>query len=267
MPRVPPNLKAFGSRSRSASDASVATAGPCNHRPAAHPTPCRLAALCPWQPARIPKPGRVRWPEPPGLAAGSRTRGEAPEECGAWGGLPQSVAPSHAPVDRTLRFLPWDCAALGGWTIAPATPGLSEPVGTMAARSSRSSRPMVMVATDDRLGRPGARLLHGAGRGRRPQGLRCAHRQAPASALDPVVLAQQVAVMPCGARRVRRRPGVSFLLCAPGDISILRRHWILTVRLYFRRQTRQRSNPALRERRFPTIFWLMSPRWDGSTSS
>ena len=80
------NLKAFGSRSRSASDASVATVGPCNHRPAARPTPCRLAALCPWQRARIPKPGRVRWPEPPGLAAGSRTRGEAPEECGAWAG-------------------------------------------------------------------------------------------------------------------------------------------------------------------------------------
>jgi hypothetical protein len=80
-----------------------------------------------------------------------------------------------------------------------------------------------MVATDDRLGRPGARLLHGAGRGRRPQGLRCAHRQAPAAALDPVVLAQQVAVMPCGAHRVRRRQGVSFLLCAPGDICILRR--------------------------------------------
>ena len=67
-------------------------------------------------------------------------------------------------------------------------------------------------------------LGYGAGRGRRPQGLRCAHRQAPASALDPVVLAQHVAVMPCGARRVRRRQGVSFLLCAPGDISILRRH-------------------------------------------
>jgi hypothetical protein len=97
-------------------------------------------------------------------------------------------------------------------------------LSSTSRRSPRSSRPMVMVATDDRLGRPGARLLHGAGRGRRPQGLRCAHRQAPAAALDPVVLAQQVAVMPCGAHRVRRRQGVSFLLCAPGDISILRRH-------------------------------------------
>jgi hypothetical protein len=135
--RVSPNLKAFGSRSRSASDASVATAGPCNHRPAVRPTPCRLAALCPWQRARISKPGRVRWPEPPGLAAGSRTRGEAPEECGAWSGLPRSVAPSHAPVDRTLRFLPLDCAAPSGWTIAPATSGLSELVGTMVARSPR----------------------------------------------------------------------------------------------------------------------------------
>jgi hypothetical protein len=131
-----PNLKAFGSRSRSASDASVATAGPYNHQPAARPTPCRLAALCPWRRARIPKPGRVRWPEPPGLAAGPRTREEAPEECGAWSGLPQGVAPSHAPVDRAFRFLPLDCAAPSGWTIAPATSGLSEPVGTMVTCAS-----------------------------------------------------------------------------------------------------------------------------------
>jgi hypothetical protein len=96
-------------------------------------------------------------------------------------------------------------------------------LSSTSRRSPRSSRPMVMVATDDRLGRPGARLLHGAGRGRRPQGLRCAHRQAPASALDPATLAQRLVVMPCGARLVRPQ-GVSFLLCAPGEISILCRH-------------------------------------------
>jgi len=150
--RASPNLKAFGSRSRSASDASVATAGPCNHRPAVRPTPCRLAALCPWQRARIAKPGRVRWPEPPGLAAGSRMRGEAREECGAWSGLRQSVAPSHAPVYRTLRFLPLDCAAPSSWTIAPATSGLSEPVGTMVARWPRQSdlRPSAAGIADRR---------------------------------------------------------------------------------------------------------------------
>jgi len=53
-----------------------------------------------------------------------------------------------------------------------------------------------------------ARLLDGAGPGRRPQGLRCAHRQAPALALDPATQAQRVAVMPYCGRRVRRRRGV-----------------------------------------------------------
>jgi hypothetical protein len=104
MPRAPPNLKAFGSRSRSASDASVATAGPCNHRPAARPTPCHSAALCPWQRAWVLKSGRVRWPEPPGLAAGSHTRGETSEECGAWSGPPTErwtlacASRSHTPL-------------------------------------------------------------------------------------------------------------------------------------------------------------------------
>jgi hypothetical protein len=68
-----------------------------------------------------------------------------------------------------------------------------------------------------------ARQLHPAGHERRPQGLRFAHRQAPAAGLDPVVRPQQLANMPCGADPVSPR-GVSFLLCAQGDISILRRH-------------------------------------------
>jgi len=78
-----------------------------------------------------------------------------------------------------------------------------------STRSLRSSRPAVTVATDDTqwFGRF-ARLLDGAGPGRRPQGLRCAHRQAPALALDPATQAQRVAAMPCCARRVRRRRGV-----------------------------------------------------------
>ena len=78
-----------------------------------------------------------------------------------------------------------------------------------STRSLRSSRPAVTVATDDTqwFGRF-ARLLDGAGPGRRPQGLRCAHRQAPALALDPATQAQRVAVMPYCARRVRRRRGV-----------------------------------------------------------
>src|ERR1700687_1118259 len=87
-----------------------------------------------------------------------------------------------------------------------------------STRSLRSSRPAVTVATDDTqwFGRF-ARLLDGAGPGRRPQGLRCAHRQAPALALDPATQAQRVAL------GVSAAGGVSFLLCAPGVISILRR--------------------------------------------
>jgi hypothetical protein len=78
-----------------------------------------------------------------------------------------------------------------------------------STRSLRSSRPAVTVATDDTqwFGRF-ARLLDGAWPGRRPQGLRYAHRQTPAPALDPATQAQRVAVMPYCARRVRRRRSV-----------------------------------------------------------
>jgi hypothetical protein len=78
-----------------------------------------------------------------------------------------------------------------------------------STRLLRSTRPAVTVATDGTqwFGRF-ARLLDGAGSGRRPQGLRCAHRQAPALALDPATQAQRVAMVPCCARRVRRRRGV-----------------------------------------------------------
>jgi hypothetical protein len=90
----------------------------------------------------------------------------------------------------------------------PRTPCRPSLIWT-STRSLRSSRPAVTVATDDTqwFGRF-ARLLDGAGPGRRPQGLRCAHRQAPALALDPATRAQRVAVMPYCARRVRRRRGV-----------------------------------------------------------
>jgi hypothetical protein len=48
----------------------------------------------------------------------------------------------------------------------------------------------------------------------------------PVAALDPANLTQPSAVMPLRAGSVRR-PGVSFLLCAPGDISTLRRHSVV----------------------------------------
>jgi hypothetical protein len=67
------------------------------------------------------------------------------------------------------------------------------------ARAAARLQPRLMV-------RWGAGLFHGAGR--RPQGLRCTHRQTPASALDPAIQALRVAVMPCCVRRVRRRRGV-----------------------------------------------------------
>jgi hypothetical protein len=71
-----------------------------------------------------------------------------------------------------------------------------------------SSRRVATVATDDtRFGRF-ARPLDGAGPGRRPQGLRCAHRQAPALALDPATQAQRVAVMPFHGGCVRRQGSV-----------------------------------------------------------
>ena len=61
-----------------------------------------------------------------------------------------------------------------------------------STRSLRSTRPAVTVATDDTqwFGRF-ARLLDGAWPGRRPQGLRCEYRQAPALALDPATQAQR----------------------------------------------------------------------------
>jgi hypothetical protein len=49
-----------------------------------------------------------------------------------------------------------------------------------------------------------ARHLQCAGQGRRPQGLRCAHRLTPASALDPTTPAQREAMAPCGDEIVRR---------------------------------------------------------------
>jgi hypothetical protein len=53
--------------------------------------------------------------------------------------------------------------------------------------------------------------------GRRPQGLRCAHRPPPASALDPVALTQRWLVMPFRAGRVRRQGCHSYF--AQSDIS------------------------------------------------
>jgi hypothetical protein len=45
----------------------------------------------------------------------------------------------------------------------------------------------------------------------------------PVAALDPAALTQRLLVMPFLVRWARP-PGVSFELCPPGDISILRRH-------------------------------------------
>ena len=54
-----------------------------------------------------------------------------------------------------------------------------------------------------------ARHLQRAGQERRPQGLRCAHRLTPASALDPAALAQREAMVPCGEEIVRRWRDIS----------------------------------------------------------
>jgi hypothetical protein len=86
----------------------------------------------------------------PGLAAGSRTRGEALEERGAWSGLPQSVAPSHAPVDRTLRFLPLDCAVPSRLDDRTSHTRAVRAGGTVMAHSPRQSdlRPSAAGAAD-----------------------------------------------------------------------------------------------------------------------
>ena len=55
------------------------------------------------------------------------------------------------------------------------------------------------------------------------KGCAFAHRQAPAATLDPVARPQQLADIRA-ALNVSATAGVSFLLCTPGDISILRRH-------------------------------------------
>jgi hypothetical protein len=66
---------------------------------------------------------------------------------------------------------------------------------------------------------------------------RAARAGTPVSALDPAGLTQRLLMMPFRARWVRQ-PRVSFLLCAKGDISTLRRHNICFDIVSFQNQTR-----------------------------
>ena len=80
-------------------------------------------------------------------------------------------------------------------------PGLPSK-GRASRRRTRAYNALIAI-------RSVARHLQRAGQGRRPQGLRCAHRLTPALALDPAALAQREVMVPCGEEIVRRWRDIS----------------------------------------------------------